>query len=289
MADRLNPGDKTAAESDYDKKFNRNVAEKQQTSDADELKKRESTPDGEWKTNAKKKSKREESGKGVFGFAGKHAGAVRSGSAFGFITLIILFGLWYSSIFAPNIIMVNIKEMYTNDLADATIALDTYYKKLMNYKIGRPQCGEQESIKCKLSTMSRKQKQDFEKRGFTVVGTKVKEDNRDDGSPGNELPEERYQVMAILPPAYTSIINELKTQGISLPANLLSGNPETLAERLGNSASSFFERQTNQFSDPTQYMPIVTGDMLWLYAQISSANKAQVYGVFNPKSSFFMD
>jgi hypothetical protein len=34
---------------------------------------------------------------------------------------------------------------------------------------------------------------------------------------------------------------------------------------------------------------IATGDMLYLYSKLSTANQALVYSVFNPKSSFFMD
>lgn len=239
MATRLNPAERTAAEVDYENKFNH----KDKKTDAEkEIKDKEAAPDTDWKDDkAKIKGKDNDSSKkGVFGFRGRRAGRVRKGSAFGFVIVLILVGVWYSSVFAPNILLVNIKEMYTNDLADATIALDTYYKKMMNYKIGRSNCGEKESIKCKLSTMSRAQKEAFEGRGFTVLGTKVEEDNLDDMEPSNDLPESRYQVTAIIPP--------IQSPGV-----------------------------------------IATGDMLFLYAELSSANKALVHGVFNPKSSFFMD
>ncbi len=237
MADRLNPAEQTAAESDYQKKFNHQAAD----DEAAELKKQEAAPDAQWKTVTKKKSADDtKEKKGKFRFVGRHAGALRNGSAFVFIIGMIGLGIMYTSVFAPNIMMVNIKEMYTNDLADATIALDTYTKKMMNYKIGMAQCGEQQSIKCKLSTMSRTQKKAFEKQGFTVIGTKVKEDNLDDGVPNNDQPEQRYQVTAIIPP--------LKSPGI-----------------------------------------IASGDLLYAYAAMSDANKALVYSVFNPKSSFFMD
>ena len=242
MADapNLNPGDKTAAEADYEKKFNRQFGTK--APDSKDLNKQEASGDAGWKTStSKKKTESNPSGKkGRFKFGGRRGGKLRSGSAFAFIVAMIGLGVWYTSVFAPNIMLVNIKEMYTNDLADSTIALDTYYKKMMNYKIGRANCGEKDSIKCKLSTMSRAQVKAFEKHGFTVVGTKVQEDLRDDGQPGNEQKESRYQVMAIIPP---------------------TDSPGFIA----------------------------TGDMLWLYAQLSSANKSLVYSVFNPKSSFYMD
>jgi hypothetical protein len=239
MADRLNPADQTAAESDYQKKFN-----KQTAPEAKELKEKETTPDTEWKTTAKKKDKTatkdKNGGNGRFSFAGRKMGKLRNGSAFAFIIGLVALGVMYTSVFAPNIILVNLKEMYVNDLADATLALNSYYWKLMDYKIGQSDCGDKKSIKCKLSTMSRAQQISFTKHGFTVLGSKVDEDNRDDGQPGNEKTESRYQVTAIIPP-------------VSSPGLIISG------------------------------------DTLYLYSQLSSANKSLVYGVFNPKSGFFMD
>ena len=227
-----------SAESDYESKFNHTKKDGNTENNSD-IKSKESAPDTDWKGKIKKSGK-EADKRGVFRFAGRRSGRMRKGSAIMFVVALIVAGVWYSSVFAPNILLVNIKEMYTNDLADATIALDTYYKKMMNYKIGGGNCGEQDSIKCKLSTMSRAQKQAFEKQGFTVLGNKVKEDNLDDQVHENDLPEERYQVTAIIPP--------IQSPGL-----------------------------------------IATGDMLFLYAGLSSANKALVYSVFNPKSGFFMD
>jgi hypothetical protein len=238
MADKLNPGEHSAAEADYQKKFNKDAA-----TEAKELKEKEAAPESEWRTSAtpKKPSTDTKSDKkGRFSFVGGRAGKVKSGSALFFVIGLIGIGVLYTSVLAPNIILVNVKEMYTNDLSDATIALNDYYWKLMNYKIGQSQCGDKQSIKCKLSTMSRAQELSFEKHGFTVLGSKVTEDNLDDGQPGNNKAESRYQVSAIIPPA---------------------------------SSPGF----------------IATGDMLYLYAQLSSANKALVYGVFNPKSSFYQD
>lgn len=285
MADRLNPAEQTAAESDYQKKFNRT----EQTADpqSKSLKDQEASGgDAAWKTTTKGKKKAEQTKKGRFGFAGRRAGKLRHASAFGFIISLILMGVWYTSVFAPNILMVNIKEMYTNDLSDATIALNSYYWKMMNYKIGRANCGEQKSIKCRLSTMSRAQKQAFEKNGFTVIGTKVKEDNLDDGQPGNDQPEERYQVTAILPPKYKETIDEIKNTGLSWLSGGMNGGIKNLSTQFQNISQNEIKKYTDDFMSN---MPIATGDMLWLYSQLSSGTKAQVYGVFNPKSSFFMD
>ena len=241
MADRLNRAEQTAAESDYQKKFNKTPSETDKS--ARELKEKEATGgDASWKTNTKPKSTASPAGKkGAFRFAGRRGGLLRKGSAFGFVLVLIGLGLWYTSFFAPNIMMVNIKEMYTNDLADSTIALDAYAKKLMSYKIGHSNCGDKLSIKCKLSTMPRALKQSFEKHGFTVLGSKVTPDGRDiAGQPTSPQPESRYQVSSIIMPT--------SSPGIA---------------------------------------PI--GDALYLWAKLSDANKALLYGVFNPKSSFYMD
>ncbi len=166
-------------------------------------------------------------------------GRVRHGSAYGFIIGIILVGVWFSSVFAPNVILVNIKEMFTNDLTDATTALYTYDKTMLNYKIGHADCGDKDTIKCKLTTMSRQEVKSLEKAGFTVNGDKVTEDNLDDQDQKNNKPESRFKVTSI-----------------DFPHN---GGSATDADS--------FEKNTNK----------------------SSAMKALVYSVFNPKSSFFMD
>lgn len=285
MVDRLNPAEKTAAESDYAKKFDRQ-AKQQATDNTKKLQEQEAAGNTHWKTVTKKDGQKN---KKKFRFAGRRAGRLHHASVFVFIFAMLGLGVWYTSIFAPNIILVNIKEMYTNDLADSTIALDTFYKGLMSSKINRSNCGEPKSIKCKLTTMSRAQKMAFEKQGFTVLGSKVVEDNRDDGTPGNELPEQRLQVSAILPPAYMNIVNSLAARGMSLPSNLLGGNLNQLGDKVSNEINAIIKEQTDQLSDPKQYMPIVLGDMLFLYASLSDANKAQVYSVFDPKASFYMD
>lgn len=124
-------------------------------------------------------------------------GKIRQNSAYVFIVGLIVLGVWFSSIFAPNILLVNMKEMFTNDLADATIALYTYDKKMLDNRLGKADCGEKDSIKCKLSTMSRHEVKAYEKAGFTINGDKVEEDNLDDNDPSNDKPESRYKVSSI--------------------------------------------------------------------------------------------
>ena len=153
MAERLNPGEETAAEADYKRKFNRTAEGESAKND---LKAKEAAgSDASWKTTTKKKQAVTADKKGRFNFRGRNAGKLHHASAFAFIIGVFVLGVAYTSLFAPNIMMVNIKEMYTNDLADSTIALDAYAKKLMNYRLGHSNCGDKESIKCKLSTMPR--------------------------------------------------------------------------------------------------------------------------------------
>lgn len=297
MADRLNPADQTAAESDYQKKFNRS-AKRESSEETDAIKRQEATGDAGWKTVTKAPEKKEADKKGRFRFSGKKGGKVRQGSAFFFIIVLILGGVWYTSVFAPNILLVNIKEMYTNDLADATTALEIYTQIMYFNKIGPGAgqgCDDTKSVKCKLTTMSRYQKEAFERQGFTVLGSKVQEDNRDDGDAKNDQPESRYKVTAIIPPNYKQTIDSITAGGLSSFSDIMRGN--------GN-ASSGVTNAINQLMNPLKdasqspqsllngilaQAPIASGPQLWLYSQLSTTTKAQVYSVFNPKSSFFTD
>ena len=122
---------------------------------------------------------------------------IRNKSAFMFVIGIIIMGIGYASLFAPNIILVNIKDLFVNDLADATTALSKYSIKMIDYKLGKSDCSDKETIKCKLTTMSRAQVLAFKKFGFTVNGEKVEEDNLDDRDFGNDKPESRWKVSSI--------------------------------------------------------------------------------------------
>lgn len=245
---KSSPNTSTAAERDYRKKFNRQF----QTEEADDLKDQEESPDSEWQTNVKDKKLKDQDAKiektsgrgknkrGRFGFIGRHAGSIQNGSAVVFILGVLTFGVWYTSIFAPNIILVNVKEMYTNDLADATTALSTYYWKMMNYKLGHSNCSEKKSIKCKLSTMSRAQKKAFEKQGFFVMGSKVQEDNKDDMQPGNETAESRYQVSAVIPPFY-AFPTPIFMGDMLYAYSQISSQTKSLVYSVFNPVSSFFQ------------------------------------------------
>lgn len=233
MADKY-----SAADADYERKFQKRQ-QKREPEDTKAVRSKEEAGDTSWITSASKKTEAPQPKKGRFGFTGRRGGKLRKGSAFGFIGVIILIGVWYTSVFAPNILLVNMKEMYTNDLADATVALDTYYKKMMNYKIGRADCGEKISIKCKLSTMSRTQKQAFERQGFTVIGTKVIEDMRDDGLTETDLPQQRYQVTAIIPPIHSPGI--IATGDMLWAYSQLNLGNKALVNAVFDSKSGFFQ------------------------------------------------
>ncbi|MFZ2545325.1 MAG: hypothetical protein WAW80_05085 [Candidatus Saccharimonadales bacterium] len=295
---RLNPVEQTAAEADYQKKFNR---EKSETTDSlQKLKQQETTGgDSSWRTkdNTKNDTTKKDD-KSRFSFIGRRAGKVQGASAFIFIIGLIIGGVWYTSVLAPNILLVNIKEMYTNDLADATTALEIYTQIMYFNKIGPTSgqgCDDKQSVKCRLTTMSRGQKQAFEKQGFLVLGTKVEEDNRDDGDPSNDKPESRYKVLSLIPPNYKQVVDNAVASGMTSFSSLMSGNgniTDTISKSINqllNPLGSAAGSPQKMFEGLLQQVPIASGPQLWLYSQLSTTSRAQVYGVFNPKSSFFTD
>ena len=171
MADDFKPSRvTTAADKDYDQKFNRTgkhlksleAEAAAQPTDAKSVKEQE--------TNVAKLAKPSKPAAKKVPLAKRLSRSIRHKSAFAFIVGLLLLGVGYSTIFAPNIIMVNMKELFTNDLADATVALYTYDKKMVANRIGKSDCGEPDSIKCKLSTMSRNEKKAFERAGFIING-----------------------------------------------------------------------------------------------------------------------
>lgn len=198
MADQdQQSGQYDAVSSDYERKFN-----KTSTS----LNERENSPTDTSESNASVKereatavvSKKQDKKERVTVPLGKRlALQIRNKSAFAFVIGIILMGIAYASLFAPNIILVNMKDLFVNDLADATTALSKYSIKMIDYKLGKSDCSDKETIKCKLTTMSRAQVLTFKKFGFTVNGEKIEEDNLDDRDFGNDKPESRWKVSSI--------------------------------------------------------------------------------------------
>lgn len=231
-----------AARADYERKFDRtskqlNELEKTSANTTEQAKedvKKQEKSGGNIKTVRKKKpaEKRAPLGKRILG-------SMHHKSAFVFIAIVLLLGGAYISVLAPNIMLVNIKDLYTNDLADATTALSKYSLKMIGFKIGKADCGNKDTIKCKLTTMSRNQKDTLERHGFKVNGEKVEEDNRDDNDQGNDKKESRWKV-----------------SGIEFPEGAGTANDAESYAKLADS------------SDKVRYL---------------------TNGVWNPKSSFFMD
>lgn len=353
MVGRPNSSDSTVSERDYEQKFNRRP---QPQVDQNAIKQKEAAGDESWRaTKAKASRGFRQKDRQRTGFRFLRPGRFRRGSAFLFIIGFVLAGVWYTSVLAPNILLVNVKEMYTNDLADATTALDIYTQLMYSFKIGPGVSGQdcdsgikdmqQQSIKCKLTTMSRSQKKIFEKQGWIVLANKVYEDDRDDNDKTNDKPESRFIVGGLLPPAYTDTVKRAAEMGINKLEDILR-NPSQIQQSLsslsrgqnggngstGNEAaqvglvneagqaltsasdalnsllgsqlpSGAIEKITGMAklqNDPKyaaeamfnvlmQAQPIIYGPQLWMYSQLSTTAKQQVWGVFNPRSSFFHD
>ncbi len=193
-----NPNQSDSAEADYDEKFNRtgkklNSLEEESLDDSTVTKGSVKQQEAD-AVVIKNKTKTE---KVTVPLGKRLALNIRNKSAFVFVIGIILMGIAYASLFAPNIVLVNIKDLFVNDLADATTALSKYSIKMIDYKLGKSDCSDKDTIKCKLTTMSRAQVLSFKKFGFTVNGEKVEEDNLDDRDFGNDKPESRWKVSSI--------------------------------------------------------------------------------------------
>lgn len=330
MAGPLNPSEKTAAERDYEKKFR--SGEAKDTNDPDNLKSQEKEGDTSWQSQKDSlRSKRHGSTKKGrlqnIRSALSRPGKLKKGSAFAFILGFIVAGVWYTSILAPNILLVNLKEIYTNDLADSTTALDIYSQIMFTYKIG-PLAGQdckreskpsEQPITCKLTTMSRTQMQAFENQGWVVFAERVYDDKKDDRDKSNDAKEEsRFIVRALLPPRYKETIQRVIEAGTGSLDDILKGRVgiQDFADSLSSSlegnddlagkTSSILDDASknlgkllqipNSSATPEQLLneilslaPITSGPQLWLYSQLSTTTKQQVWGVFNPRSSFFHD
>jgi hypothetical protein len=196
-----------------------------------DVKAKETSGAGQWKTTATKTPPKRTS------LRSRLKGSIRHKSAFGFVLVVLVGGIWYSSIFAPNLLLVNIKDLFTNDLADATTALSRYTVKMIDHKLGKADCGDPETISCKLSTMSRAQVLTLKKHGFTVNGSKLQEDNLDDNDPSNDKPESRWRVSSIVFPKGGGTA----TDGASY-ARIASSSDDMrhIANSVWNPRSSFF-------------------------------------------------
>ncbi|MBI3889487.1 hypothetical protein HY312_02850 [Candidatus Saccharibacteria bacterium] len=223
----------------YDKKFNSqtgNLRNKEQeavkkSEQSEDVRSQEKTAIGHWKTTTNSSEKRSQA------IRSRLRGNIRNKSSFVFVLIVLLAGLWYSSVFAPNLILVNVKDLFTNDLADATTALSKYTVKMIDYKLGKADCGDPDTIKCKLTTMSRAQVLTFQKHGFKINGQKIEEDNLDDNDPSNNKPESRWKVNSIAFPDGAGSASSGEQY-----AKIASSNDDLrhLANSVWNPRSSFF-------------------------------------------------
>lgn len=84
-------------------------------------------------------------------------------------------GTGLSMLFSPALLLVQIKNVFTNDLSDSTPALSIRSDAILYNKIKGVQktlgiCGATVTIRCKFSTMSNRQIKNFEKAGIKVEG-----------------------------------------------------------------------------------------------------------------------
>lgn len=228
MASRLNPSENNVSERDYEQKFNRSLSS---NAGAADIKEQELTGDRSWQVNKKNSSKKvstEDTKKNNKNFWLKNRllspGRLKRGSAFFFIFGVVGAAVWYASVLAPNILLVNTKEIYTNDLADATTALEIYTQISYLNKIG-PQSAsdcknngnkEIQSVKCRLTSFSRYEKQAFERQGWIVIAEEIGKDNRDNqNTDDDEKIESRFKVNALLPPKYTQVLQAALSSGMT--------------------------------------------------------------------------
>lgn len=83
------------------------------------------------------------------------------------MALFMLIGVIVSVIFAPSLMLVNMKEQIANDLNDAGGAYFIFTHKVLGAQLGANSCDE-ETITCKFKTMSNMLKDRFENYGIEV-------------------------------------------------------------------------------------------------------------------------
>lgn len=98
----------------------------------------------------------------------------RRGVIGGVVAAFIAGGGALSLLFTPSIALVQLKEVMTNDLNDQLTAIDLrtdalWRAKLGDFTSGTGICTNVVQIKCKFSTMSKKQVDRFKRAGFTIA------------------------------------------------------------------------------------------------------------------------
>jgi|GEM_PF-844193 len=89
-----------------------------------------------------------------------------------------LIGFLMSTFLSPALLLVHIKNVFLNDLSDATPALTIRTDHMMrnmiksNVSVRAGFCSSKVTVRCKFSTMSGRMERKFKKAGFTVEGDK---------------------------------------------------------------------------------------------------------------------
>lgn len=173
--EKLNPG-----QADYDRKFNAlNNAEKTgnipgNSSNNEDIKEAEENPtktgSSDWVNNVSGKDSSKSKGKGTLNFIKKK----------GPLTTIILTlvggGLGIGGLLSPGLLLVQVKEMMVNKFNTQLSSMDVRTTNILTKKMGTTSglCGSKITIKCKYSTMSEKQINNFKNAGIEIVADEEK-------------------------------------------------------------------------------------------------------------------
>ena len=92
------------------------------------------------------------------------------------ISIVVGGGFGLSMFFSPGLLLVQIKEMMVNKFNTQLTSMDVRTTKILSKKMGTTSglCGSIVTIKCKYSTMSEKQLNNFKKAGIEVIADEEK-------------------------------------------------------------------------------------------------------------------
>ncbi|MEP6710302.1 MAG: peptidoglycan DD-metalloendopeptidase family protein [Candidatus Saccharibacteria bacterium] len=107
----------------------------------------------------------------------RFSGIMKAVTKKGPMTFIVSFllggGALSSFLLSPGLLLVQIKEVLTNDGSDSSRAATARYNQTLKYMIGNKTACKVPGIKCKLATMSDVQRKSYEAAGFTIDGDDV--------------------------------------------------------------------------------------------------------------------
>ncbi len=121
------------------------------------------------------------------GFAGKLQGfgGKKLGPTGGIIGLLLFafIGVGGGTVSLAGSLLINVKEIFHNDRADASRANKQYSRAFYANKFNSKNnaCGSQIKIKCKMGTVSKSEVKKFQKEGFKIKGAEIDKDGKDTG------------------------------------------------------------------------------------------------------------